>query len=171
MNKEPKKLTPAMEDYLEAIVELKREKDYIRVKDIASKLKVKMPTVTSMLKNLDKKGLVLYEKYEYVRLTDSGREVGEDISEKHNILTDFLVNILNISPDTADTEACSMEHVLSSSTFGRITAFMKFINVCPRAGQDWLNHFNDFLKSGCQIDECDDFVKKFKCNFIEKNSQ
>jgi len=47
-----KGLTPTMEDYLEAMYNLSKEKKAVRVKDIAKKLGVKMPTVTSMLKSL-----------------------------------------------------------------------------------------------------------------------
>jgi len=70
-----KPLTPAMEDYLEAIFNLSKEKRVVRVKDIAKRLDVKMPTVTSMLKTLSKRELIDYEKYEYLELTKKGCEV------------------------------------------------------------------------------------------------
>ena len=57
-------ITPTMEDYLEAIFNLSKEKGAIRVRDIARKLDVKMPTVTNMLKTLSEGGLIDYEKYE-----------------------------------------------------------------------------------------------------------
>ncbi|MBW2643899.1 MAG: metal-dependent transcriptional regulator, partial [Deltaproteobacteria bacterium] len=72
-----KPLTPAMEDYLEAIFNLDREKRVVRVRDIAKRLGVRMPTVTSMLKTLSKRELVDYEKYEYLELTDNGRAIGK----------------------------------------------------------------------------------------------
>jgi len=53
-------LTSVMEDYLEAIFDLDRERKTVRVKDIARRMNVKMPTVTSMLKNLNDRGLVNY---------------------------------------------------------------------------------------------------------------
>ena len=52
-----------MEDYLEAIYNLDKEKRVVRVRDIAKRLGVKMPTVTNMLKTLSKKGMIDYEKY------------------------------------------------------------------------------------------------------------
>ena len=58
----PRPLTSTMEDYLEAIVNLEKEKRAVRVKDIAKRLQVRMPTVTSMLKTLDRAGLVNYQK-------------------------------------------------------------------------------------------------------------
>ena len=67
-----KPLTPTMEDYLEAIFDLEKSKKFVRVKDIAKRMNVKMPTVTSMLKTLGGKNLVNYRKYEYVELTADG---------------------------------------------------------------------------------------------------
>ena len=63
-------LTRSMEDYLEAISVLDEEKKYVRVKDIARYMKVKMPSVTGALKSLVEKKLVNHERYEYVELTD-----------------------------------------------------------------------------------------------------
>jgi DtxR family Mn-dependent transcriptional regulator len=88
-------LTPIMEDYIEAIFDLKREKAVIRVKDIARKLHVKMPTVSSMLRALDDRGLVRYRKYEQVEITQSGTTVGREIRRRHDILLKFLTEVLN----------------------------------------------------------------------------
>ncbi len=62
-NQIEKPLTSVMEDYLEAIFDLDRNKSFVRVKDIAQKMDIKMPTVSSMLKSLKDRGLVNYEKY------------------------------------------------------------------------------------------------------------
>ena len=86
---EEKPLTSAMEDYLEAIFDLDKQKKVVRVKDIAKRLNVKMPTVTSMLKTLSKRGLVHYEKYEYVEPTEKGSEVGREMRRRHGILSRF----------------------------------------------------------------------------------
>ena len=91
-----KRLTPVMEDYLEAISDLDQEKKAIRVRDIAKKLGVKMPSVTSMLRTLKGRGLIHYEKYEYVELTDSGATVGLEMRRRHEVLFRFLVDILQV---------------------------------------------------------------------------
>src|SRR6056297_1675065 len=101
-----------MEDYLETIFDLDQEKKVVRVKDIAKRLEVRMPTVTSMLKTLSKRGLVHYEKYEYVDLTAEGLDIGREVQRRHEILFKFLTNILKIKVDTANEEACKMEHTL-----------------------------------------------------------
>lgn len=127
----PKNLTSVMEDYLETIFNLEIDKKVVRVKDIAGKLKVKMPSVTSMLKTLSERGLVNYEKYEYVFLTDEGSAIGKEINRKHTILFKFLTDILHVDPAKAGDEACKMEHVLSHDTMDRLMSLMTTMLECP----------------------------------------
>jgi DtxR family Mn-dependent transcriptional regulator len=101
-----KALTTVMEDYLEAIFDLDKEKKVVRVKDIAKRMNVKMPTVSSMLKTLSERGLVNYERYEYVDLTKEGADVGKEMRRRHGILLRFLTEVLKIDFETANEEAC-----------------------------------------------------------------
>jgi DtxR family Mn-dependent transcriptional regulator len=143
-----KPLTTVMEDYLEAIFDLDKEKKVVRVKDIAKRMDVKMPTVSSMLKTLNSKGLVNYEKYEYVELTEDGVTVGQEMRRRHKILLEFLTKILNIHFDVADEEACKMEHTLSTETLDSLTDFMAFIQACPRGGESWLQYYEEYRQDG-----------------------
>jgi DtxR family transcriptional regulator, Mn-dependent transcriptional regulator len=165
-----KPLTSVMEDYLEAIFDLDKEKRVVRVKDIAKRLGVKMPTVTSMLKTLSKRGLVHYEKYEYVELSDKGSEVGGEVHRKHVVLRRFLTDILNIDLNTADKEACKMEHALSSRTLDSITDFMAFIQACPRVGEDWLERFEEYRREPWSPDKCVKQSERFSCEFMERTA-
>lgn len=149
-----KPLTPVMEDYLEAIFEIDQEKKVIRVKDIAKRMDVKMPTVSSMLKTLNNKGMVHYEKYEYIELTRNGAGVGREMRRRHKALFKFLTQVLKIDSETADEEACKMEHALSSATLDSLTDFMEFIQACPRAGDSWLHYFEDFRAHGRDPEKC-----------------
>ncbi|MGM0418605.1 MAG: metal-dependent transcriptional regulator [Thermodesulfobacteriota bacterium] len=170
IQKVKKPLTSSMEDYLEAIYELNQEKSFVRVKDIAKKLDVKMPTVTSMLKNFRDREFVKYEKYEFVELTKEGAKIGRDMRRRHDILLNFLTNILNIDYTIADDEACKMEHTLSPETLQRIIDFMEFIDVCPRAGKEWLSHFEDFRQSGNTPGKCRDQAgSEISCKAIQEN--
>ena len=65
------------EEYLEAMYILHKNKGVIRVKDIAKMMNVKPPSVVDALKKLAEKGLIEYEKYDRILLTDSGREIAE----------------------------------------------------------------------------------------------
>jgi DtxR family Mn-dependent transcriptional regulator len=161
-------LTPAMEDYLEAIYEIGLEKKIVRVKDIAARMDVKMPTVTSMLKNLGARGYINYEKYGYVDLTNDGETVGREICRKHGVLYRFLKDILNVDPHTADEEACKMEHTLCSATLDSLIKFMEFIQSCPRTGSSWLEHFHEFRKHGRTPEKCEERTKTFTTEFKER---
>ncbi len=136
-----KPITPSMEDYLEAMVNIEKERKVIRVRDVAKKLGVRMPTVTSMLKTLNKAGLIDYEKYEYIQLTEKGKRIGEEISRRHNALKKFLIHILNVDPEVAEQEACKMEHAISTSTMDRFVKFMDFIETYPEISREWSKYF------------------------------
>jgi DtxR family transcriptional regulator, Mn-dependent transcriptional regulator len=166
-----KPLTSTMEDYLEAIYDLDKDKKVIRVRDIAKRLDVKMPTVTSMLKTLNDRGLVNYEKYEYVELTDSGAGVGREMHRRHEVLFRFLTDILKIDHKTADGEACKMEHSLSASTLESLTDFMQFIQDCPRAGDSWLHYFEEFRKSGRTNVNCESCAMNVSCEVEQKKKK
>ena len=175
---EPKKpLTPTMEDYLEAIFNLAKEKRVVRVRDIARKLGVKMPTVTNMLKTLSNKGLIDYEKYEYLELTGRGSDVGSDIDQRHQILRGFLTDILKIGFHQADDDACKMEHAVSPTTLERFVDFMKFIEDCPRGGADWLDYFDEYRKhaqskdKGNRLQRMKRFVKEYNDKIKEMETE
>ena len=157
-----------MEDYLEAIFDLDKDKKVVRVKDIAKRMNVKMPTVSSMLKTLNGRGLVNYEKYEYVELTRDGARVGKEMRRRHEVLRQFLTDILNIKPKTADEEACMMEHALSTATLNRLADFMEFIQICPRTGDSWLEFFEDYRKHGRRPDICQARSADFSCKFSKQ---
>ena len=159
-----KPLTSTMEDYLEAIFDLDKDKKVVRVKDIAKRLDVKMPTVTSMLRTLNERGLVNYEKYEYVELTDTGAGVGREMRRRHQVFFKFLTDVLKIDSKTADEEACKMEHTLSVDTLESLTDFMLFIQTCPRAGESWLNYFKAFRQLGHRPDTCEACTAQFPCD-------
>jgi len=162
------KLTPTMEDYLEAIYNLSQEKRVVRVKDIAKRLGVKMPTVTSMLKTLGEKGMIDHEKYEYLELTGKGSDIGSEIDQRHQILKTFLTDILKIDHDQADKDACKMEHAVSPATLESIVEFMAFIENCPRGGNDWLELFNEYRKHGAPRDKCLERMKRFAHEYDAK---
>lgn len=153
-----KKLSSNMEDYMEAIAVLKKKKGVARVKDLANLLGVKKSSVTSALNTLAQNGFVIHERYGYIELTKEGNELAQYIQKKHNVLTRFLTNILNIEPDIAGKDACKMEHTLSPQSFQKLTKFIEFVETCPEGNSpDWLESFNYYLKTGkrrkCKIRE------------------
>ena len=116
-------LTSNMEDYLEAILNLQQEQRVARVKDVAQRLKVKMPSVTGAMKGLAEKGLVNYERYSYLTLTEAGEKIAREIGERHKTFYNFLTKVLHIDHKTADLDACRLEHATSRKTFEKIKEF------------------------------------------------
>ena len=114
------KLTPSLEDYLEAILQLEEKNRVARVKDIAERLSVQMPSVTGALKNLKSKGLIDYEKNSFINLTEQGKDIAETILKKHHILMDFLEKTLLIEHGRAEEEACRIEHSIDLDTARRV---------------------------------------------------
>lgn len=139
-------LSPNMEDYMENISMLLKEHDYVRVKDIAKKLNIKMPSVTAALQKLKEKGLVDYEKYGHVQLTSKGKEVADTIYEKHSFLTEFFKEILCMDKQHAEQEACKLEHHLSNDASNRMQRLVEFYKQEQSDGQQWINRLDSALE-------------------------
>jgi DtxR family Mn-dependent transcriptional regulator len=159
-------ISATMEDYLESILELEKENKHAFVKDIAQRMNVKLPTVTSMLNTLQKRDLVIHEKYNHVELTQKGRKIAKEIHRSHTIIRKFLMHVLSIDAHTADEDACRMEHAVSSRTLERLVKFMEFIEECPRGGSDWLQNFDKYRKHGCSDEKCLEQMKNFEKKYV-----
>jgi len=150
-------VTETMEDYLEAIQILSQEYKAVRVKHIAAKMKVKMSSVSSALSVLNKRGLVHYEKYDYVELTKKGNEIATTIIRRHETIKSFLQHILQVEDSVAENDACGMEHHVSKQTVDHILKFIEYIETCPHSENLCMKNFKLFLKSGertpCDSDE------------------
>ncbi|MCP4583922.1 MAG: metal-dependent transcriptional regulator [candidate division Zixibacteria bacterium] len=120
-------LSESLEDYIEIIYNLIEAHKIARVRDIARAKDVKMSSVVSALKRLDQAGLVNYEAREFVELTESGRDLAARLLKRHNFLTRFLVDVLSVDPETAENDACQMEHAISSETMNRLYEFAEYV--------------------------------------------
>lgn len=129
-------LTPSMEDYLEKIYELMKEKGYARVSDIASSLAVQPSSVTKMLQKLDENDYVSYEKYRGIMLTDRGQRMGQLMKERHLMLAEFL-RILGVSEETIQQDVEGIEHHVSPKTLESLQALVVFFNGNPGALKDF----------------------------------
>ncbi|MEW5762226.1 MAG: metal-dependent transcriptional regulator [Bacillota bacterium] len=118
-------LTPSMEDYLEAILELSEREDVVRVTDIATRLKIAKASVTQALNNLKDLKLVTQDRYGPVWLTDKGRAYATAVRRRHRVLLHFLTEVLGVDPRTAERDACQMEHSISSTTLEHLLAFLE----------------------------------------------
>jgi len=130
-------LSPRMEDYLEAVHELQRERPVARVGEIAKALGVSRPTVTAALKTLVRQGFLRHEAYGYVELTPKGHRAAEEVSRRHRLLCDFFEGILGVPADRAAEDACRVEHYISTDTLERLTRFVEYIERRPPGQRPW----------------------------------
>ena len=110
------------EDYLEMILRLQETKGYVRAVDISNGLSVSKPSVSIAMRNLRENGYITVDKDNYIHLADAGMAIAREIYERHKFLTEFLIYI-GVDADTAEKDACRIEHDLSASTF---EAFKRF---------------------------------------------
>ncbi|MCL6515978.1 MAG: transcriptional regulator MntR [Alicyclobacillus sp.] len=129
-----------MEDYLEKIYELMKEKGYARVSDIASSLDVQPSSVTKMLQKLGENDYVSYEKYRGIVLTSRGQKTGKRIKERHHMLEDFL-RMLGVQEDVIRRDVEGIEHHVSPSTLGALQALVLYFSENP----DQLAVFQTYL--------------------------
>jgi DtxR family Mn-dependent transcriptional regulator len=139
-------LSSQMEDYLEAIYHLCRDEGVARVKAIADRLEVTTPSVVGAIRKLKDRNLVIQEPYGYVRLTLEGEEIGGAISHNHEVLSDFLKDILGLDHETASVDACKIEHAVSPETVRRLRAVAEFIKQGPQVNVDWERKFKRFYR-------------------------
>jgi len=146
--------TASMEDYLEAIAKLGEGRKAVRVKQLSEMLRVKMPSVTSALKKLSEQELVEHEKYGHIKLTPEGDKVARDVIYRHEALTRFFAQALDISQETAEEDACRIEHVISPLSMERLTKFVEFIEACPPGGANFTSRYNYYLEHGELPQDC-----------------
>jgi Mn-dependent DtxR family transcriptional regulator len=120
--------TYRMEDYLEIIYELVQHKGYATLADIAEYLNVRPPSVTTMMRRLDQSGLLNYEKYRGIQLTERGKDIAKIIHNRHSILSEFL-RMIGVNEKIANEDAESMEHHLHPQTVLQLTELMHILNV------------------------------------------
>ena len=116
-----KKLYASGEDYLEAILVLQKQKGMVRSVDVARHLDVSKPSVCHAVATLKNGGFLTMDDGFFLHLTNIGREVAEQIYEKHRFFTERLI-AAGVDPKTAEADACRIEHVISEESFRRLKA-------------------------------------------------
>lgn len=112
------------ENYLETILMLSKKLPVVRSVDIANELDFKKSSVSVAMKNLREKNHITVTDAGFIYLTESGREIAEMIYERHRLLSDWLIR-LGVSEETANEDACRMEHVISVESFEAIKRHVK----------------------------------------------
>ena len=116
------RIRKSAQDYLEAILVISSEKGRVRSIDIANKLGFSKPSVSVAMKQFRVSGYIETDADGSIELTPSGREIAERTYARHKLLTGLLIYI-GVSPDTAEKDACEIEHDLSPETCDRLKEY------------------------------------------------
>lgn len=110
---------------MEAILELSEENEKVRITDLAAKLRVAKASATQAVSSLANLRLVKQERYGPVELTPRGKELASRVLKKHRTIRRFLIEVLDIPPEVAEKDACSMEHGVSQQTMEKLAEFLE----------------------------------------------
>ena len=124
------KFTTRMEDYLEVISELIELKGYAIPLDISNYMNVSAPSVTKMLRRLDEEKYIDYTKYQGLKLTNTGKNIANEIRQKHSDLLEFF-EMLGIDSSTANHDVEGIEHHLNPKTTKQLRKFILFLKSKP----------------------------------------
>ena len=147
-------LSASLEDYLEAIFHIVKQKGAAKARDISQRLKVRNSSVTGAVQSLAKRELVNYAPYDVITLTKEGEKAARDVIHRHEALRNFLVTVLAVNEAEADSNACRMEHAISPTVLERLIQFVKFVETCPVGGAKWLEGKGYFCKYKGMFEEC-----------------
>ena len=104
------------EDYLEQILMFSKLNGHARATNIAAALNYTKASVSIAMKNLREQGYIAVDSSNHITLTEAGHAIADRIYARHEKLTAYLISI-GVNPDTAEKDACKMEHDLSEETY------------------------------------------------------
>lgn len=124
-------ISQGKEDYIKAIYKLNGNVDYVSNKLIATELNISPPSVSDMLKKMEKEELVDLVAYKGVKLTEKGLNLAIDVIRRHRIVEVFLYETLGYDLSELDEDAEQMEHITSPVFYKRLEKFLEYPTYCP----------------------------------------
>ena len=114
----------SLQDYLERLLMLSKEKKNIRNVDLANKLNYSKASVSVALKKLKEEGYVLIDEKGFITLTPNGLKIAEFVLDRHINLTKLFVQ-LGVQENIANDDACKIEHIISNETYLALKKLIK----------------------------------------------
>ncbi|MDF2595508.1 MAG: DtxR family transcriptional regulator [Clostridia bacterium] len=118
------KIQESGENYLETILILENKNGHVRSIDIANELHFSKPSISRAVGILKTAGFITVEPNGNIVLTNVGRTKANEIYERHQLITLYLMETLGVDEDLAAHDACRIEHVISEQTFNRIKSLV-----------------------------------------------
>ena len=145
-------ISKSLEEYLKTMYVLKKKNGNIRVTDIANIMNCTKPSVNKAIYNLKDNGLLNYESYGTIELTESGENLAKKILETYDIVYVFLKEVLNLDKETAEKEAESIKLAITDETINKLAKYVHKVL--------------DFNSLECEYD-----VNKEKCRTCARRTQ
>ena len=111
------------ENYLEAILSIKKAKGYARSIDVANDLGVSKPSVSVAMKNFREEGYITVDDNGFLYLTEKGLKIAENVYERHLVIAKALM-AMGVSEKTAYEDSCKIEHCISVESFEKLKEFL-----------------------------------------------
>lgn len=124
VNKGSENVSKASEEYLKSIYLLYVKNNKVRVTDVANLMNCSKPSVTKQLSVLSKEGVIKYEAYSDIIITDKGIEEAKRIVESYNILYLLMKDIFKLDEDTSKIEADKIKNVVSEKSINAIAKYV-----------------------------------------------
>lgn len=112
------------ENYLETILILQNKLGFVRSIDIANELEYTKPSISRAVSILKQAEYITVQESGQIILTEKGMQKANQIYDRHKIITRYLILSLGLSRETADQDACRIEHIISQETFDKIKDFV-----------------------------------------------
>ncbi len=116
------------ENYLEAILAIKRKKGTVRSIDVANHLNVTKPSVSVAMKSFREEGYIHVDANGEITLTEKGTTIAEKIFERHQVIAKALM-ALGVDEETAYNDSCKIEHDISNQTFEKLKEYLTSQNI------------------------------------------
>ena len=145
-----KQLTHSMAHYLQAIATIARTEGAVSVSAIAERLGVSKAGVTSMLRSLKARGLASHEPYGDVTLTEMGHRLATRTERSRDVLSNFFSSILAVPAETAEEDACMIEHLVSPESMVQLLRLTAFLRSEHPAAVRFREEFHSYLNR-CEI--------------------
>ena len=142
----PRDVSPSLEQYIEAIADLLTRDKVCSVSDIAEQVQVSRPAASRAVRELGDQDLVEHRSYGYVDLTPRGQSIADRLTARHEVLYDFLREVLLFDEEWADQEACRLEHQVEDALVDRISELIKFFAANEDLGAQWARKLRRSLK-------------------------
>ena len=118
-------ITHSAAHHLLAIMDLRKTRGYARVTDVAKSLNITTGSASSNLKNLKSKGLIVEDDNRFLSLSERGEKLAELVMMRKEVIREFLVDVLKVSAEQAEIDACKTEHLLSIESATKMKMFIK----------------------------------------------